>query len=115
MLYFSIILFLVGLSFSGFIVRSHKTRFLVSFTTFSFLLLTSLYLLADYFTGNGIDEAVLYHVFYGMKGAGYSEYLPIIAPLSISFVNWNRWSLRFISLLSQAHQKANPSTRRNNM
>lgn len=33
-----------------------------------------LYFVADYFTGDGINEAVIYHLRYGLSGAGFSEY-----------------------------------------
>lgn len=39
----------------------------------SVLLLTA-HLVADYFTGQGINEAVIYHLRYGLEGAGFAEY-----------------------------------------
>ena len=30
--------------------------------------------ISDYFTGNGIDESVIFHLKYGLGGAGFSEY-----------------------------------------
>ncbi len=38
------------------------------------LLLLLLYFISDYFTGDGINEAVVYHLRYGLSGAGFSEY-----------------------------------------
>ena len=34
--------------------------------------------MADYFTGEGITEVVVYHVKYGLEGAGFSEYWKLI-------------------------------------
>lgn len=36
------------------------------------------YLVSDYFTSNGIDESVLFHLQYGLSGAGYGEYTNVI-------------------------------------
>lgn len=44
-----------------------------------FVVLASMFFLADSFTGRGIDQAVLYHVTYGLDGAGFSEYVGLIA------------------------------------
>ena len=33
---------------------------------------------ADYFTGNGIDSAVIFHLRYGLHGAGFAEYSGLI-------------------------------------
>ncbi|MDM7481521.1 MAG: hypothetical protein P3W96_005825 [Halomonas sp.] len=38
------------------------------------VLLSAFYAVADYFTGNGIDESVLYHLQVGVEGAGVSAY-----------------------------------------
>jgi phosphoglycerol transferase len=43
-----------------------------------FVVLSAMYLAADYFTGNGIDDSVLYHLGYGLSGAGFAEYSGII-------------------------------------
>jgi len=37
-----------------------------------------IYAISDYFTGNGIDESVLFYLKYGLTGAGFSEYIDII-------------------------------------
>lgn len=42
--------------------------------TFSSILLFIAYGVANYFTGNGIDEATIYHLVYGLDGAGFLEY-----------------------------------------
>jgi len=43
------------------------------------LLFLVLYFVADYFTGDGINEAVVYHLRYGLSGAGFSEYAVLAA------------------------------------
>ena len=45
------------------------------FTSVVFYLI---YGIADYFTGNGIDESVIFHFKYGLGGAGFSEYSELI-------------------------------------
>lgn len=41
---------------------------------FSSMLLFITYGVADYFTGNGIDEATMYHLKYGLEGVGFLGY-----------------------------------------
>ena len=36
------------------------------------------YFVADYFTGKGVDDAVIYHLQYGLVDAGYREYALLI-------------------------------------
>ena len=43
-----------------------------------FVVLGAMFFAADRFTGHGIDQAVLYHVAYGLGGAGFSEYAPLM-------------------------------------
>ncbi|MBB6520568.1 sulfatase-like hydrolase/transferase [Pseudoteredinibacter isoporae] len=40
--------------------------------------LTITHVSSDYFTGNGIDEAAIYHLWYGFEGAGFLEYFKLI-------------------------------------
>ena len=42
--------------------------------------------IAYYFTGGGLDESVLYHLEYGLDGAGFSEYWDIISTSVVSIV-----------------------------
>lgn len=44
--------------------------------------LSSLYVGADYFTGKGIDESVLFHLEYGLSGAGFEAYSRLGAALT---------------------------------
>lgn len=52
----------------------------IAFGTLLFLsfCLYVFYLVADFFTGDGITDAVIYHLSYGTGGAGYGEYLGLI-------------------------------------
>jgi len=43
-----------------------------------FLLYSILFLVADYFTGVGVDASVIYHLKYGLYGAGFAEYKRLI-------------------------------------
>lgn len=67
------------------------------------MLLFVLYFVADYFTANGINEAVVYHLRYGLSGAGFSEYaalaaLALVAALAAPIFFW--W------LMTDGRQKA---------
>lgn len=46
--------------------------------TFVVLFISSFYLVSDSFTGRGIDESVVYHLEYGLAGAGFREYAAVI-------------------------------------
>jgi phosphoglycerol transferase len=37
-----------------------------------------IYGISDYFTGNGIDESIIFHLKYGLRGAGFAEYSDLI-------------------------------------
>jgi phosphoglycerol transferase len=41
------------------------------------------YIVSDYFTGNGVDESVIYHLDYGLEGAGFVEYIGLIGGTGI--------------------------------
>jgi len=51
-----------------------------------FLVYSVLFLIADYFTGVGIDASVIYHLKYGLYGAGFSEYTLLIIMTIISIL-----------------------------
>src|SRR5690606_27859257 len=57
------------------------------------------YVAADFFTGEGINAAVLFHLRYGLHGAGFAEYARLIwicaavfiaAVASLAFVCFSR-------------------------
>lgn len=57
---------------------SYLSRILGMAFTFVVLFISSFYLVSDSFTGRGIDEAVVYHLEYGLAGAGFREYAAAI-------------------------------------
>lgn len=58
---------------------SRKLTALLSSASFLFIsLLSGIFLVADYFTGSGINEAVIFHVIAGLDGAGYKEYSQLL-------------------------------------
>ena len=77
---------------------------------FSILVLISIifylfYGISDYFTGKGIDYSVIYHLKYGLAGAGFLEYLGLIITSIIVLI----FSLVFSYwiLLNQTRNKTN--------
>ncbi|WP_157976631.1 sulfatase-like hydrolase/transferase [Parahaliea mediterranea] len=65
-------------------------------SVFSLLItLTGVYLTADYFTGQGVDRSVLFHLQAGFSGAGWREYLPAMAMATVGVVLaiWLPWLL----------------------
>lgn len=61
-------------------------------------LLSSVHLVSDRFTGQGIDESVLYHLSVGLAGAGFAEYLgvmglAVILLLLSALFGWGMWRL----------------------
>ena len=70
-------------------IKSIKLISLLSFVTG---LLTIFYFVADYFTGQGINQAVVFHTMYGVEGAGFLQYLDLIC--------WSVVGIIFISVLS---------------
>ena len=61
--------------------RRNRSTFLQYFDSL-FVILSLLfvvtYLVSDSFTGVGIDDSVIYHLTYGLQGAGFGEYLKLI-------------------------------------
>jgi len=83
--FLSIIFFIISIYF---IRKPNKIKYsiIVYFilTIGSFLLFIT-YGISDYFTGNGIDEATIYHLKYGLGGAGFLEYKELII-ISITII-----------------------------
>ena len=65
-----------------FILCRHSVNRLVgllfSLIVLVFFLITGVYFFSDYFTGVGINEAVLYHLKVGLEGAGFGEYKGLV-------------------------------------
>ncbi|MBC8501365.1 MAG: sulfatase-like hydrolase/transferase [DPANN group archaeon] len=53
-------------------------RAIFSVLVFSSIIFYLFYVISDYFTGNGITDAVVYHLKYGLEGAGFLEYWELI-------------------------------------
>ncbi len=66
---------------------SHKlVRVYAIITALLFTVLSLAYLVSDYFTGKGIDESVIYHLRYGLDGAGFIEHANLIfASIAVIF------------------------------
>ncbi|WP_299980344.1 sulfatase-like hydrolase/transferase [uncultured Pseudoteredinibacter sp.] len=87
----SICLFIAAILF-GLSFKSRKALNVLYFIGAGcWLILIATYLVADSFTGNGIDEATLYHLKYGLGGAGFGEYKDIII--------WGGLALIFLIIL----------------
>ena len=68
-----------------------KTKSLTKNVSFYVMVIVSvtcylIYAISDYFTGNGIDESVLFYLKYGLTGAGFSEYIDIIVKSAAAII-----------------------------
>jgi phosphoglycerol transferase len=63
---------------------------------FTSVVLYLMYGIADYFTGNGIDESVIFHFKYGLGGAGFSEYSELIVTSIVLIIFGHRSYLSFL-------------------
>jgi len=73
--FISLVLYCVGIRW--FFLGGYKNRsslYFLAIYGFLYLLYAIFYAVCCYFTGQGIDYSVLYHIKYGLVGAGYSEY-----------------------------------------
>lgn len=59
--------------------RRRPARWLLGTLAFLLALVTSAHVIAYQFTGRVIDESVLYHLRVGLHGAGFSEYIGVMA------------------------------------
>ena len=94
--------------------------------TFASVSLLVAYTASDYFTGEGINESGLFHVWYGLRGAGLSEYWRLIVfsvgtlLFSVTLIGWlsfrnasrprHRATLSLAFLLAIASFPLNPAT-----
>ena len=59
---------------------SHQLeRVLVPLLVFILGAETVFFLVADWFTGQGVDESVIFHLKFGLQGAGFGDYVAVIA------------------------------------
>jgi phosphoglycerol transferase len=79
----STLLLLTGLGAAFVGKRSRVNAVALGVLVLIFFLLGSAFLAANQFTGRGIDQAVLYHVTYGLSGAGFSEYWTLMLGITL--------------------------------
>jgi len=77
-------IFLLALIYGIFGTKSKVPLF--SLLSSIFIWLSLFYVVADELSGNGIDEAVFFHLNYGLTGAGFSEYMPLLALTVFLFI-----------------------------
>lgn len=59
--------------------QNSKSAFLGALVVFIYMILSAFYIVSDYFTGEGINDAVIFHLLYGLDGSGFGDYYIIIA------------------------------------
>ncbi len=76
---FSIIFFIIAVVTTPF--RSHKLwiHIINTLSLFLYLLMSIIYFSADFFTGVGVDESVIYTLQTGLGNAGFGDYILLIA------------------------------------
>lgn len=79
MLLTSIALFIASVYTSKNRMRSHKSLIFGALSIFVYLLLTVVFIVSDYFTDEGINDAVIYHLHYGLEESGFGDYYLIIS------------------------------------
>lgn len=75
--------------FAGYLLFVCGTRLLWVFGVFIYsvsVLLSAIYFLCDEFTGDGVTEAVFFHVFYGFDGVDFAGFRPYIFSIVVLFV-----------------------------
>ena len=75
----SLCLFCIAIYISFHHVRSRQSAFLGAMFLFFYLVVNAFYIVSDYFTGEGINDAVIFHLRYGLDGSGFGDYYLIIA------------------------------------
>lgn len=79
MLIASIVFFSVSIIMSKSRQRSQKSILFGSVSIFIYMCLTAFFIVSDYFTGEGINDAVIYHLRYGLDESGFGDYYIIIS------------------------------------
>ncbi|GAA6151484.1 sulfatase-like hydrolase/transferase [Pseudoteredinibacter isoporae] len=82
----SILLFTIALGLTTRFTFKQTTRTVCFLLAILWVILSCTFFVADYFSGNGIDEATVYHMQYGLVGAGFGEYLELIAGSSAGLI-----------------------------
>ena len=76
--YFSFTFLLIAIATVGYRKRERLSLLIDTFSLFLYLLMTIVYLSANFFTGHGVDEAVIYTLQYGLGKAGFGDYILLI-------------------------------------
>lgn len=79
MLWLSAGLFLLALFTSKNRTRTRKSALIGAGSIFIYMILSAFYIVSNYFTGEGINDAVIFHLRYGLDGSGFGDYYLIIA------------------------------------
>ena len=82
----SLLFFAIGLLLYRHQNNKTSSSLLLSVFVFLYMSLVSIYLVSDYFTDEGVNDAVIFHVIYGLDGAGFAEYHLIIIVAVALFV-----------------------------
>lgn len=105
---YSSIFFLLGFSLYKQYNFTSKHTILVSILFFTYLLFSLIYLSSDYFTDEGINDAVIYHILYGLNGAGFSEYFLMIITSIFTFIFSFIFSFIYYKLINKnLHPQSN--------
>ena len=75
----SSLLFIMAIITSKNRTRSRKSALWGAFILFLYMILSAFFVVSDYFTGEGINDAVIFHLAYGLDGSGFGDYYLIIA------------------------------------
>jgi len=106
----SALLLLLGGALAYLGPRRRSVALLHAAAILCFVVLTTLFLAADAFTGRGIDDSVLYHTAYGLAGAGFGEYALQIATAALVLMAGAAAAFAFSrSLLRSSRSKALPT------
>ncbi|ATB69977.1 phosphoglycerol transferase I [Sulfurospirillum diekertiae] len=79
MLWLSAGLFLIALFTSKHRTYTSRTASIGAVVIFLYMVLSACYIVSNYFTGEGINDAVIFHLRYGLDGSGFADYYLIIA------------------------------------
>ena len=79
LLWLSLSFFFSALVLSYYQARTKRHLLLGAILVFVYLGMSAFYIVADYFTGEGINDAVIFHLRYGLDGSGFGDYYLIIA------------------------------------
>lgn len=74
----SLLLFCTAVTISFHQARSKQSALWGALLVLVYLVLSSFYIVSDYFTGEGINDAVIFHLRYGLDGSGFGDYYLII-------------------------------------